>query len=321
MSDIPRTDITLWPTRPQYRPPLRPLAPAQPVFPARTPPVAPGPTEDEWDAKAGLRALLEQWGLGDLTDWLYDQVIVKDKDQDFVLSVLLPQQEAYKRRFAANERRQKKGLRVLSPGEYMAREEASRQARREAGMWPGFFDEPKDFEDMIAEDVSVAEERARIVDGFADVANAPLEVRQGFANLYGVSGDAALAMYYMDPTRALPLLERQEMAARAWGAASRTGFGALNREEAEGIAALGVSEAGFTEGFGQLAASKALFAAEDEGEESITRGEQLGAAFGGNAEAQRVIERRRRRRQAKFEGGGGFVSGQTGFTGLGTSET
>lgn len=282
---------------------------------------APPTAQEVADAKADLRQQLDQWGLGSLVDWVYDQYIVQDKPLDFVLTVLLPEQQAYKDRFAANARRQAKGLRVLSPYEYLAREEASRQARREAGFAAGFYDDPKDFEDIIAEDMSVAEERARLVDGYRDVANADPEVRRGFAELYGVQGDAYLAMYFIDPVRALPILERQEQAARAFGAAARTGYGAVSREEAEGIAALGISEEGFVQGFGQLAESRPLFTAIDVGEEAIGREEQLGAAFKSDTAAQQIIERRRRRRQAQFEGGGGFVTGQGGFAGLGGAET
>jgi len=278
-------------------------------------------SQEELDAKATLQALLGPMGLGSLVDWAYDQYVVQDKPLDFVVDVLLPQQQAYKDRFSANARREAKGLRVLSPYEYMAREEASRQARREAGMMAGFYDDPKDFEDIIAEDMSVAEERARYLDGYRDVAMADPEVRRGFAKLYGVQGDAALAMYFIDPARALPVLEREEMAARAFGAAVRTGFGDLNKAEAEGIASLGVSEEGFVQGFGALVEATPLFTAIDQGEDVITREEQIGAAFSGNAAARARVETRRRRRQAQFEGGGSAVTTARGFSGLGSAES
>jgi len=111
------------------------------------------------------------------------------------------------------------------------------------------------------------------------------------------------------------------MAARAFGAAVRTGFGDLNKAEAEGIASLGVSEEGFVQGFGALVEATPLFTAIDQGEDVITREEQIGAAFSGNAAARARVETRRRRRQAQFEGGGSAVTTARGFSGLGSAES
>lgn len=276
-----------------------------------------GAAADEQNAKIRLKALLDQWGLGSLADWAYEQVIVNDLAEDFVLNVLLPDQEAAKARTPGNQLRKDAGLPVLSIGDYVRLEAEMKGQFRQAGLPTGFYDDASDFATLIGNDVSVAELNSRINDGFIDAMNAPADVRQGFAALYGVQGDANLAAYFINPAHALPVLERQEAAAKAYGAASRTGFGALSRAEAEGIAAFGYNEGALQQGFGQLASDMPLFQSFDAGDQVISREDQLAATFGNNANAARRVAAKRRRQQANFEGGGAVAANNEGFAGIG----
>lgn len=286
---------------------------------ANPPGAAAGDASDDKEARGLIRKTLAQWGLESLADWAYDLVVVQDLSIDYVLSVELPQRAEYKKRFAANAEREKKGLAVLAPGEYIAYEAEIRNQFRLAGLPKGFYDAPEDYKRFIAEDVSPAELNARLLEGYRDVQQSDPDVRAGFSQLYGVQGDAMLLAYFLDPNKALPVLERQEAAARVYGMGAKTAFGGVSRGEAERIASLGLTEGAVAEGFAGLVEDRSLFTPLDVGESAIGRGTQIEAAFEGSMAARRRIEQRRRRRQAAFQGGGGFAASREGLGGLGSA--
>lgn len=195
---------------------------------------------------------------------------------------------------------------------------------RQAGMPEGLYDSNDDLTKFIVDDVSLTELRDRIGEwedfGTQIAAGAGGELDL-FERAYGVKPNALqLAALVLNPDKALPALRRQFSAVRLDVAAGRAGFGDLTGSEAERLADVGVDPNRAGEGFGQLADSKELFNALpgfEGSEDQITRQDQLGAVFEGNANARRRIERQAEKRKAGFGSGGAFAEGRTGFEGVG----
>lgn len=273
------------------------------------------PDTAQEDAFTYLRSVLDGYGLGGLGDWAWDQIRSGLSNERIVQN--LRETAEYKQRFKGLEQRRAAGLPAISEGEYIAYESSVRQMMRAAGMPPDFYDTPDDFADFIGKDVSVSEMQARINDGYLQAAQAPAEVRQQLRDLYGVN-EGQMAAFFLDPDRALPLIQRQFVAAQVSGAAQRTGYGALNQTEAERLATLGVGAEQAQQGFSALEQSKELFGAlPGEDGAAIDRATQQAAVFGGDANAKGAIERRRGERISASSGSQSFSIGQGGVSGLG----
>lgn len=288
---------------------------AAPEAPANTAPPT-GPTAQQQSARAIIDSTLSEFGLSGIGDRVWNAVtsgqIVPEQITQFIR-----QTDEYKQRFVGMSDLQKKG-RAISEAEYISVERSYSQVLRAAGLPSGFYDSPDDFARLIGGEVS-ASELADRVQAYTQVAfESPPEVRDQLQRLYGI-GPGELTAYFIDPERALPIIRQQARAAQLSGAASASGFGALERGEAERLAQLGVTDQQAREGFGALVDARELFAPLDAGEGAIGRGEQIGGALGGDSVARRKIEERRRRRQAQFEGGGGYASSKSGFSGIGSA--
>lgn len=264
-------------------------------------------------ARGYVADLLNQWGLGGLTDWAMGQL--GDGNLQLIPS-LIRQTDQYKARFSGNEARRAAGLNVLSETEYLNLENDYRQIMHSYGIPNGVFDTQSYLADLIANDLSPRElnDRLRI---YQDAAyNAPAEVRSALQRLYGIDA-GGLTAYFIDPDRALPVLQQQYQAAGAASAAERAGFTQLDQTTAERIAQLGGS-AESVNVFSNLRQSRELFT-----EMGFSQGATIGdeqaavAAFGGDAETMDTLTRRGRERAAVFQGGGSFAQTQGGVTGLG----
>lgn len=282
-------------------------------FSPRTP-VAP-PAEN-LSARAQLDATLGQFGLSGLGGWAWEKYKAGVPVEQIFLD--LRQTPEYKARFPAMEALAKKG-RAVSEATYIDLERTFAQTRRAAGLPEGFYDRPEDFAKLIAGEVSPTEDAARVELARLSAFQAPPEVRDELARNYGIDA-GQLTAYWLDPDRALPLIQQQYLSAQIGGQARTTGYGVLTKSESESLAARGVTEAQAQQGFGQLAESRGLFnALPGSGEDEIGREEQIGAVFAGNAGASERIRRRQAQRKAEFGGGGGFSSSREGVGGLGSA--
>lgn len=273
-------------------------------------------------AGASIRGMLAQYGLQDLARYVdrwvrdglsWEEIEVQLRDPKTAAGKVFDQ------RFPEIRMRSEKGLRPMSVQEIQSYREQARQVMRNAGLPKGFYDDDRDLTEFMVNDVSPQELEQRVMDGYVAVMQAPAEVRSELERMYGVSSGELVA-YMLDPDRATTVIQRNVAAARVGGAATRTGFGQVSREEAERIGALGVTDAQAEQGFGTLSTNRELTVALDRGEDVISREEQIGAVFEGNAAAGERLSRRARRRQAQFQGGGSLAtSREGGFSGLSTA--
>ena len=260
------------------------------------------------DARVTMANVLNTYGLGELSDYIYNEIIVKEtvniNNPDAIIFAIR-EQPAYKKRFAANATRLKNGLAELLPSDYINLEDQYKTMIRSNGLPAGFYDSEDDLRKLIEGDVSPSEFQRRIEDGYNAVVNADPEVKRQFKDFYNVS-DGGLAAYFLDPKRGEPLLANQARAAQIAARGLEQGGIQLTGAFAENLATRGITEqqarAGFAEvgGLGEL---RQTFAGE-----TALSGEQLaGAAFGIDVAAQQELERKRRLRTGEFAGGGSFA--------------
>lgn len=266
-------------------------------------------------AKALVDGFLAQYGLQGLAAWAWNRYkgLGGGADALQIIQFEMVDRPEFQARFPAYKELAAKG-RAMSPAEMLAYERAATQILRANGIPEGFYDSPDDFAGFLRNEVSVAELQQRVTLA-AQAASGPSETKDALRDLYGVT-EGVLTAFYLDPDRALPVIQRQFQAASLSGAAARTGFGALTAGEAERLVSVGVEDAERT--FGQLAADQpeVLGRLAGERETDLIGRESALAAVEGNRFAQERIARKRRQRTAAFEGGSGFALGREGVSAL-----
>ena len=260
------------------------------------------------DARSTMAAVLDTYGLGELSDFVYNEIIAKEtvniNNPDAIIFAIR-EQPAYQKRFAGNAARLKKGLSELDPASYIALENQFRQTLQSNGLPANFYDQSDDFQALIEGDVSPSELNERVQQGYRAVADADPAVKEQMKNLYGI-GEGELAAYFLDPQRTAPLLTRQAQAANIAARGLEQGGIQLSGAFAEDLARRGITEqqarAGFAEvgGLGEL---RQTFA----GETALSSEQLAGAQFGIDVAAQQELERRKRLRTGEFAGGGSFA--------------
>jgi hypothetical protein len=160
------------------------------------------------DARSSMNAVLANYGLSDLADYVYNEIIVKEtvniNNPDAIIFAIR-EQPAYQKRFSANKERVKNGFDELDPASYIALEDQYRATLSANGMPVSFYNDKDDFDAMIGGSVSPAELNSRIQDGYRAVQDADPEVKRQMRELYGVA-EGDLAAYFIDPNRMKPLL-------------------------------------------------------------------------------------------------------------------
>jgi hypothetical protein len=129
-----------------------------------------------------------------------------------------------------------------------------------------------------------------------------------------------LTAFFIDPDKALPLVQKRFAAAQAAGYSQTTGFGTLDQGQAEQVGNLGLTTGQLGQQFGALAANNPLYSGlVGTQEQNIDMNTAINAGFGQNAKDQAIIEARKQARLATFGGGGGVATNQSGATGAGSA--
>ena len=156
-------------------------------------------------------------------------------------------------RFPGWQARVNAGYNQLQVGEYLALENAYKRVLQAAGLPKDFYDQPSDFGMWIANNVSVQEIQDR-VNIAVDMANqiAP-EARDLLRKFYGV-GTGELASYFLDQSRALPILDRQYKAANIAQWAVRNGLQVMGPSHYENLVDAGITEDQAIQGYATVRA-------------------------------------------------------------------
>jgi hypothetical protein len=259
-----------------------------------------------------IRKVLASYGLESLYEFVWklygkNEVDVNDGDS---LVYALSEQEAYKKRFIANEKRQSLGFKPLSPATYIAMEKAYKDTLAANGLPQGFYNEQKDFEGFIGGDVSVAELNNRLKDAYRVVQDASPEVKAKMAEMYNIT-DGDLLAYVIDPERARPLMapdyKRQAQAALIAESAQRLAGINIGKDSAEQFVRQGVTQAEAETGFTSIRQMKELRRA-GFGEEQISDVDLVEGVLGTDADDKMRLEERKRRRIGEVSASGGSAT-------------
>lgn len=200
------------------------------------------------DAFLAIKTLFKSYGLETLASKIYDYV--KNGYSGDTISILLQDTPEYKARFAGNEARLKAGLPVLSAGEYLAVESSYRQIMESAGLPIGFYDQTSDFTNWIAKNTSPSEIQSRVDLATQATVLAPASYRKALEQM-GISS-TELTAYFLNPTKALPFLQKSAATAAIGAEALSQGL-TFNQSYAEQLAGSGVSAAQAQQGYSQIA--------------------------------------------------------------------
>lgn len=215
--------------------------PATPTFPATPPPstltsMINSLSGTNRDAFVALETLFNSYGLGSLVQPIFNY-IQQGYSQD-TITLLLQQTPQYQQRFAGNAIRQKNGLAVLDPADYLAAEASYYQVVQSAGLPASFYDSPSDWVNWIGNDVSPTEVQDRVQMAQTATEQAPPDLVQALGQM-GVP-QSSLVAYFLDDSKALPLLQTQFNAAQIGAAALRNNL-VMDPGRATQMANMGIS--------------------------------------------------------------------------------
>ncbi len=256
------------------------------------------------DAFRAITDLFKQYGLESLAPRVKEYLIA-GYSQD-TIPIMLQETTEYRERFKGNEERRKKGLPVLSPGEYVQLETTYKTLFRQYGLPAQMFDSNDDLTSYITGDVSPSEMTDRLNMARAAVTADNPYVRDAYRAWYatGLSeGDAIAAV--LDPDRALPEIERKVASATLAGAASQQSL-TLTRERAEELASMGADTRNAVAAFGQVADvnRNADSIARRYGMDYAGQRDAEDAVLLSDSEAQRKIRKLGQREAGEFGGRG-----------------
>ena len=265
-------------------------------------------------ADSGARAIIQQalaaYGLEGLAGWAW--TLHKEGQDINMILAQLPKQPEFIARYPAYEFLAQQG-RAISVQQYRAYEDQVIADLRRYGVPQGMYDTPAAIGNLLKADVSAVEVGERLQLAARAAYSAPIEVREALRDRYGVQ-DGDMVGFYLDPEKALPLLDARYKAAEVAGAAALSNINVAT-EMAERLANQGVAYGTAVQGFANVRGMSDLKVLE-QGTGNVTEEELIGAQFGEGDAAARV-DRVRGARAARYQAAeGGAASSQTGVSGL-----
>jgi hypothetical protein len=281
---------------------------------------------------------LDQWGLSSLAPMVISQITAAG-DHVVNTNALLDQIRStpqYKNAFPGLTERNSS----LGPGaEHMTEQQYQNfvaQIQGTAGQYglPQGFVTKDEIANLVKNNVSASEFDQRVQRGYLAASNADAATKQILQREYGID-QGHLAAYFLDPTKALPVLERQTASAAIQGYAQNVGLSGVGQAGGEQLANmvnLGTGS-GMTDVNMSNIKNALLTASRDVNLTGAAPGAQaptvdtrtlIGsqiAGYGGTnqVEAQTAVQRAEQGRAAPFEKGGGYAETSKGVVGLGSA--
>jgi hypothetical protein len=174
-----------------------------------------------------------------------------------------------------------KGLRALSPADYIELEDKYQEVMRQYGLPESYYAKSgtgvqEGFRKLIENDVSNIELEDRIATAQKRVLNANPEVTQAIKQFYPDITNADILAYTLDPKNAIENIKRKVTTAEIGGAALQAGL-QTGLSRAEQLQAAGVTKDTAQQGFGTIAGG-------------LQRGSQLASMYGEDPYTQQVAE-------------------------------
>ena len=222
----------------------------------------------------------DRYGLGSLVSDIKN-ILVDGSLDPTEFSLKIRGTDAYKARFIANEARMAKGLRALSPAEYIGLEDKYQEVMRQYGLPESYYSKTgtgvqEGFRKLIENDVSNIELEDRISTAQKRVINANPEVLASIREFYPDISNADILAYTLDPANAIENIKRKVTAAEIGGAAAQAGL-KTGLARAEELTAAGITKQQAQQGFQTVA-------------EVAPRGSQLAEIYKQNPYTQQTAE-------------------------------
>jgi len=186
----------------------------------------------------------------------------------------------FNERFAGNVARQKAGLSVLSPGDYLKTEESYKKVLTAYGLTK--FNNQTYYDKFITSDIASTELTDRIQLAY-DRVMGDEPVLSAFKKFYSSVGLGDIVTAMLDPVNQLPDLERKVKAAEIGGAALRQGFTNIS-QTATGmtVGADVLAQQGLTKGQAELGYKKIA--------EELPQAEKFSSIYAGQSERYGMLE-------------------------------
>ena len=266
----------------------------------------------EQDAAMGqIKSLFNMYGLSSLYTKI-EEYVRKGYNADTV-ALMLRETPEYQTRFPAMKTLTSKG-RAISEASYIDYETSSAALEKQYGLPTGML--MGNVTGLLENDVSMVELKDRVTMASAASLQAPREFKDTLLKYYNI-GSGGLAAYWLDPTIAAPLLEKQFATAQIGAEALRQNVG-LDVDIASQLREIGVTQETARTGFENVASQAGLSAGAGDVASQSTL---IQANLAGNAAAKKDVERVAASRTGRFEQGGSFLSDSAGAVGLGSAAT
>lgn len=269
------------------------------------------PTQN--DSYNYLVDLFTSYGIGSLAPAILQ--LVQSGASDDTITLSLKQTPEYQNRFAANKKRLSQGKPELSPAEYLATERAYSQLMSAAGLPPGFYDQPSDFQSFLENDVAPTELQDRVNLASEAYYNSP-ETMKLWRDQGGSDGEfIAMAL---DTNRATPLIRQRIRSLEAQAIGQQAGI-TLDTAAQANVAASGADLGQIRQGVNFVAqeAANAAKLGQLNGTD-ITTGDLTAEAFLQDAEATRKRKNAVDAEAARFGGSSGASQTTLSKSGSGT---
>jgi len=299
-------------------------------------------TLDQWLQSVDLGAIAPE-----VYKWTMQDNITNPKE----LMNMVRSTPQYKSTFAGLIAQQaeaaKNGTKPLTESTYLNLVNSYQATAQAAGLPAGFLTTPDPktkktpIENLVAGNVSASEFSQRIAMGYQAVNALPQNIQQQFMQQHNI-GTGGLVAYFLNPTAAAPVLERQALAANLQNTAQAAGLQQFSSDQAAQLGEM-VRVAGATgaasDPYSQFTLGKAQTALQTAARDvSLTKaapgaaaptvdtntliGSQI-AGFGATSQpaAQQAVARAEQGAVAPFEKGGGYAETAKGVTGLGAART
>jgi hypothetical protein len=277
--------------------------------------------QQDWDAAqkrreqdqaiSSIQAIFKTYGLDSLYDTIVDYAR-KDYSAD-TIAIMLRETPQYKARFPAMASLSSKN-RAISEGQYIEFETLAAGLERRNGFPPGML--TGNVTKLLENEVSIDELNNRVTLATAASIQAPQDLKDTLSQYYNV-GAGGLAAYFLDPSVATPLLEKQYASAQIGAEAARQNIG-IDVGIAQNLQELGVTQAQAQEGFGRVAGQSSFLGGAGD---VVDQNTLIQGNLAGNAAAIKDIERVAGSRRGRFEGGGSFEADKSGNIGLKSAAT
>jgi hypothetical protein len=254
----------------------------------------------------------DRYGLGTLVSDIKN-ILVDGSLDPTEFSLKIRNTDAYKARFVANEARLAKGLRALSPADYISLEDKYQEVMRQYGLPESYYAKTgtgvqEGFRKLIENDVSNLELEDRISTAQKRVINSNPEVLASLKEFYPDITNSDILAYTLDPKNAIENIKRKVTAAEIGGAATQAGLKA-GMTRAEELAAAGITKQQAQTGFRTVAevTPRGGMLADIYKESPYTQNTAEAEVFGlaGSVEAARQRKKLTQLETAAFQGSAG----------------